>query len=161
MTKGRHPVRALEAAEKIAVKRGLIQFTHRGPGRLCDFEIVSPPILVKIRIKRMRYIRCTCPWLEREAAPEIADLKMYPSSQEISRELWTCSPKYFLRYFRVTDNGLMELDRDGRPLPAKSPGVPSGKTRTTISQQAPVQPGSGSPGLVPAVDTPDKESGKP
>jgi hypothetical protein len=71
MTKSRHPLKALEAADKIAMKR-------------------------------MRYIRCTPEWLEREAHEEIANLKMYPSSQEISRELWICSRKYFIRFISAS-----------------------------------------------------------
>jgi hypothetical protein len=69
----------------------------------------------------MRYLRCTIPWLEREAAEEIAGLRLFPSSREISRELWFCSSEYAFRFFRVCDPGLVELGRDGLPLPEKSP----------------------------------------
>lgn len=126
MTRGRHPLRALENAEKIAERRGLVQRYERGEGMLADFSIASPPGLGQVKIKRMRYIRCTLAWLEREAYDEIADLRMYPSSREISRELWICSPKYLFRFFRVCDTGLAELGRDGEPLPQKSP-VPKAK----------------------------------
>jgi len=127
MTKGRHPIEAIRAAMKIAEKRGLVQCTARRPGRLCDFEIIAPPVLTKVRIRRIGHVRLTPKALEREAAFDIADLKMYPSSQEISRELWSCSKKYFIRFFRVTDTGLVELGPDGQPLPANSP--PTGISR--------------------------------
>lgn len=100
MTRGRHPVRALEEAEPIAKKRGLIQYYERGPGMLADFSISVPSCLVLVKIKRMRYIRCTPQWLDREAFGELAGLKMYPSSAEISRELWICSPDYCWRFLR-------------------------------------------------------------
>lgn len=121
MTKGRYPYEAIRAALKIAVKRGVVQRHEKGPDRLCDFEIVSPPILAPVRIKRMGHVRCTAKALEREAAAEIADLKMYPSSPAISRELWICSKKYYIRFFRVTDAGLVELGPDGQLLPEQSP----------------------------------------
>lgn len=121
MTRGRHPVRALEEAEAIAKKRGLVRYYERGPGLICNFSIVNPEILVQVRIMRMRYLRCTLQWLEREALEEIAGLKMFPSSREISRELWICSPEYCWRFFRVCDTGLIELGRDGAVLPSKSP----------------------------------------
>jgi hypothetical protein len=68
-------------------------------------------------------IRGSAKSFEREAAAEIADLGMYPSSREISRELWACSKKYFLRFFRLTDAGLVELGLDGQLLPANSPAT--------------------------------------
>ena len=126
MTRGRHPIEAIKAAMKIAERRGLVQCMARR-GRLCDFEIVTPHVLAKVRIKRMGHVRLTPKALEREAAFDIADLKMYPSSQDISRELWICSKKYFIRFFRVTDAGLVELGPDGGLLPANSP--PTGISR--------------------------------
>ena len=129
MTRGRHPIRALEEAEKIARKRGLVHYYERVPGMIADFSIAIPPCLAQVRIKRMRYLRCTMQWLEREACEEIAGLKMFPSSREISRELWICSPEYCWRFFRVCDTGLAELGRDGVLLPQKSP-IPRPQTAT-------------------------------
>ena len=120
VTRGRHPVRALEEAEPIAKKRGLVRYYERGPDLVADFSIVIPECLAQVKIKRMRYVRCTLPWLEREAYAEITGLKMFPSSREISRELWICSPDYCWRFFRICDTGLCELGRDGMPLPEKS-----------------------------------------
>jgi len=121
VTRGRHPVRALEEVDPIAKKRGLIQYYERGPGMLADFSISVPSCLVLVKIKRMRYIRCTPQWLDREAYNELAGLRMYPSSTEISRELWICSPDYCWRFFKVCDTGLCELDRDGTILLQKTP----------------------------------------
>ena len=139
MTRGRHPVRALEEAETIAKKRGLVRYYERGPGLTCNFSIVNPEILTQVRIMRMRYLRCTLQWLEREALEEIAGLKMFPSSREISRELWICSPEYCWRFFRVCDTGLTELGRDGTVLPPKSTAPLSGikKPGTPLSEVSP------------------------
>ncbi|HNX16960.1 MAG TPA: hypothetical protein PKM50_01370 [Methanoregula sp.] len=136
MTRGRHPVRALEKAGTIAQKRGFVHYYERGPGMLADFSITTPEILAQVRIKRLRYIRCTMNWMEREAAEEIAGLKMFPSSREISRELWICSPEYAWRFYKVCDNGLCELGRDGMLLEQKSPDLKAGTatgTKTPIA----------------------------
>ncbi len=78
MSRGRHPIRALEEADKIAKKRGLVHYYERVPGMIGDFSIAIPPCLAQVRIKRMRYLRCTMQWLEREAHEEISGLKMFP-----------------------------------------------------------------------------------
>jgi hypothetical protein len=121
MTRGRHPEKAIERAAEIAEKRGLVRYYEHGPGCICDFSIVRPARLDEVRVKRMRHIRCTAKWLERDAADEIAGLKMYPASPQISREIWIVSPEYALRFFRVGDTGLIELGEGGEPLPPGSP----------------------------------------
>lgn len=126
MTKGRHPDRALEKAEKIAIKRGLVHLYKRGRGLLADFSITTRELKAEVKIKRLRRIRITAAGLEREAAEELAGLRLYPASQEISRELWIYSPDYFWRFFRVTETGLVELGRDGSVLQHKAPpGTPA------------------------------------
>ena len=122
MTRGRRPDRALENAEKIAKKRGLVHFYERWPGLLADFSITTREIKAEVKIKRLRRIRLTLHGLEREAAEEIAGLRLNPSSHEISREIWIYSPDFFWRIFRVLDDGLVELARDGTILPHKAPG---------------------------------------
>jgi len=118
MPRGRFPEKALEAAMKIAVKRGLVRMYERGPGSIATFAIVRPELLAEVRIKRLRRMDCTTDSLNRDAAPEIAGLKMYPSCPQISRELWGVSQDYFIRFFRIMDNGILELGSDGEPLPA-------------------------------------------
>ena len=148
MTKGRYPLKALERAEEIAQRRGLVHFYERRRGLLADFSITSPALMVVVKMKRMRYTRCTAQWLEREAADELASLRMYPVSEQISRELWICSQKYFFRFFRVTAHGLVELAPDGSVL---SPGTrtrPAASKITipvSLAKAGPVPAGEGSP----------------
>jgi len=136
MTRGRYPARAIRKALKTAEKRGEVRLYAHAPGRLADFSIVSPPMLAEVRIKPVRSIRCTPESLEWTAAEDLAALKMYPSSPQISRELWISSQKYFRRYFRVCDTGLVELGPDGQPLPADSPKT--GPRRCRAGAVAPV-----------------------
>jgi hypothetical protein len=139
----RHPVKALEKADPIARQRGDVQYYERGPGMNADFSITTPETFTQVKIKRMRYLRCTIRWLEREAAEEIAGLRLFPSSREISRELWFCSSEYAFRFFRVCDTGLVELGRDGLLLPEKSPVPKPGTAPALVAPQGivPVSPG--------------------
>lgn len=118
MPRGRFPEKALEAAMKIAVKRGRVRMYERGPGSIATFAIVRPGLLAEVRIKRLRQMGCTKESLNRDAASEIAGLKMYPSCPQISRELWGVSQDYFIWFFRILDNGILELGSDGEPLPS-------------------------------------------
>jgi hypothetical protein len=122
MTRGRIPVRARKEAGPIAEKRGVVQHYQRGPGRICDFAIMSPGIVSHVRIKCVRRLSCIADGMGRELASEIAALRIIASSREISRELWLCSPRYAWRFFRVLDNSLAELGRDGMPLPVTDSG---------------------------------------
>ena len=87
--------------------------------------------------------------MERNLAAEIAEIRIIASSREISRELWLCSPRYAYRFFRVLDDGLIELGRDGVPLAAPEAGagmpgaVPGAGPATVIVPQA-TAPGAGS-----------------
>jgi len=141
MTRGRIPVRARKEADPIAEKRGVVQHYQREPGRICDFAIMSPGIVSHVRIKCVRRLCCTVDEMGRELAAEIAAIRIIASSREISRELWLCSPRYAWRFFRVLDQSLTELGRDGMPLPIAAPG-----TGLSGTSQVPV----GKPGDTPS-----------
>ncbi|MGA2122196.1 MAG: hypothetical protein ABSG49_09170 [Methanoregula sp.] len=117
MTRGRIPVEALRVAEPIAEKRGLVQHYLRERGSVCNFTIMSPGIVAHVALRCVRRLCCTVKEISRDCAAEIGALRIIASSKEISRELWLSSPRYALRFFRVLDNGLIELGRDGAPLP--------------------------------------------
>ncbi len=154
MTRGRPPVRALQRAAAIAENRGEVgEFTGRC--RICSFVIYSAGLVSHARVKRMRHLRCTLGQLEREAGDELAALRMIASSPGISRELWVCSPRQTFRFFRITDNGLVELDRDGRPLPEEVSFTRKRQSRGTAQQT------SGFVGEKPAVSAPAITSSDP
>jgi hypothetical protein len=121
MTRGRRPVEAIKAATRVAEKRGHVQHYVHGPGMICTFTIVSPGREAQVSIKRVRHLRCSPQWLEREASNAIAGLRLIVSSNDISRELWICSPTGAFRFFRVLDSSLIELGPDGNPIPAVQP----------------------------------------
>jgi hypothetical protein len=138
MTRGRRPLVALNEAKRIAEKRGEVRHFQHERDRICNFVIYQPGLVALVRIKRVRRLRCSCEFLEREAAEDLAILRSIASCPAISRELWICSPKGSLRIFRVFDISLVELGRDGAPLP-----VPAVVSRAT-----------GKPALDPASPIP-------
>jgi hypothetical protein len=134
MTKGRRPLIAWQEAVQIAEKRGEVrQFVH-GPDMICTFVIYLAACVAHVRIHRIRRLRCTHAWIEREAADALITLRSIVSSPAISRELWICSPKGSYRFFRVFDNSLMELGRDGLPVavPAQGPVQQPGSIRAAV-----------------------------
>jgi len=121
MPRGRKPKEAIRSALRIAEKRGEVDQVRFRPGMICTFIIYCAGLVAHVRVKRMRHIRCPEQTLEREAADELAALRIIASLPKISRELWICSPKGNFRFFRVMDDSPVELDRDGQPLPVQWP----------------------------------------
>jgi len=146
MTKGRRPLIAWQEAARIAEKRGEVrQFLH-GPDMICTFVIYLAGCVAHVRIHRVRRLRCTDAWIEREAADALMTLRSIASSPAISRELWICSPKGSYRFFRVTDTGLIELGRDGLPVPVpvQGPVQQSGSVRAAVpAEPVTVSPSAG------------------
>jgi hypothetical protein len=164
MTRGRRPLEAIKAATRIAEKRGHVQHYVHGPGMICTFTIVSPGKEAQVSIKRVRHLRCSPQWLEREAANAIAGLRLIVSSNDISRELWICSPTGAFRFFRVLDSSLIELGHDGNLLPAvqpsprkKSAAIPGPARHDKTAPQVPAIPDlpEGSPVVEHTVSTSD------
>jgi hypothetical protein len=160
MSRGRPPARALALATGIAEKRGGVQCFLQAPELISNFVIYLAGLVAHVRVRRVRHLRCTLAWLEREVADALAGLRMIASSPAISRELWICSPRGLFRFFRVCDDGLVELDRDGRVLPVdasfrskKSPAAPGKTGRTGSGRTAAAPPAS--PAAVPVVTPPD------
>jgi hypothetical protein len=120
MTRGRHPERAQEEADRIAKKRGTVQHYQHEPGSICDFTITGPGGVAHARIKRVRRLCCMVQELERNVSFEIAALRTIVSSPVISREIWFCSPTYAWRFFRIGDHTLTEIGRDGQPVPGEA-----------------------------------------
>jgi hypothetical protein len=143
MTRGRRPVIALGEAMQIAKKRGETrQFMHERD-MICNFVIYCAGFIAHVRIKRVSRLHCPHAWIEREAADALITLRAIASEPGISRELWIFLPYGSFRFFRVTDTGLIELDRDGSVLPL--PEI----TGPTAGVQKPVPHPRGWEGAIP------------
>jgi hypothetical protein len=113
MTRGRLPVKAQEAADPVAMKRGTVQHYRYEPGSIFSFTIFGKFCDAHVRMKCVRRLCCSVKDFERDLAGILAAIRLTASGPGISRELWLCSPRYALRFFRVDDAGLVELDMNG------------------------------------------------
>lgn len=164
MPRGRKPKEAIRTAIRIAEKRGEVDLVRFRPGMICTFIIYCAGLVAHVRIKRMRHIQCTEQTLEREAADELAALRCIALSPQISRELWICSPRGNFRIFRVTSDSLVELDRDGQPLPVQWPvrkrrfpavTTPLGNAYVIIADVKPGKEPAGKSGEIPVDSEPE------
>jgi len=132
---------ALREAVLIAKKRGETrQFMHE-LGTICNFVIYCPGFVAHVRIKRVTRVHCSHAWIEREAADALAALRAIASGPVISRELWVFLPRGAFRFFRVTDTGLVELDRDGVMMPEKpKPAIPAQPATSLHLPEGPKKP---------------------
>ena len=164
MTKGRYPKKAIDKAKKIADERGEVRYYARNRGLHPHFSIVAPHILAEVMLKITKHINAPLAQLEADAAGEIGCMKMYPASQQISREVWFSSQNYFRRYFRITGTGLIELGPDGNLLPVDLAKPGTGATAGALApaaaaagSQAAGSPAVGSPGSPGARQFPAPE----
>ncbi|MGA7798883.1 hypothetical protein [Methanoregula sp.] len=116
MTRGPLPKKAIDEALPVAQARGMVILCKPGAGSVCDFAIAGTTQTPLVRVKRSRRIHCPLPEIESQFAEPLALLRLVPATRERCRELWVCGQYGALRFFRVGDAGLAEIDRDGRPL---------------------------------------------
>ena len=137
MTRGRPAARALALATGIAERRGEVQYFLQAPGLICNFVIYLAGLVAHVRVMRVRHLRCTLAWLEREVADALAGLRMIASSPAISRELWICSPRGIFRFFRIGRQRARGAGPDGRVL--------AGRDDPFSRQKKAPAPGNGRP----------------
>jgi len=157
MTRGRYPKKAIDKAKKIAKERGEVRYYARNRGLHPHFSIVAPHILAEVMLKITKHINAPLAQLAPEAAEEIECMKMYPASQQISREIWFSSQNYFRRYFRITGTGLIELAPDGNLLPVDLAKIGTGTMAGAPAAAAAGYQSAGSPGLPGARQFPAPE----
>ena len=91
----------------------------------CDLMIRTSVHLVFVRIKRVCKIRSTKEEIGAELQEWLILLRSFPVSESILCEIWAYTKQNSWRYFRVGSNGLVEIGRDGNPipLPEKGPAI--------------------------------------
>jgi hypothetical protein len=104
----------------VAQARGFLTCCSRGRGSVCDFVIHAPEYTAIVLVLPSRRLHGTLAEMEAQAGEAVARLRLVPAGLCRSRELWACSQYGRLRFFRVLDNGLHELDRNGNPIPGVS-----------------------------------------
>ena len=116
MTRGPQPVRARDESLPIARRRGLVQRYQHRRGNVCDFSIMSPGLVSFVCVMRLVRLSSTTGDILHDYATVIGTLRFIASSLAISRELWLQTPHGAWRFFRILDDGILELGPDGLAL---------------------------------------------
>lgn len=133
MTHGPKPKKAIEEAWKIASGRGpVLDLSHvRGfPG---DLLLLDGSRLVFIRVRRSRNHACEPRDIEMQFRETIMDLRTLPQNPAIVKEIHALAPWGVWQYFRIENDRITEIHRDGIPfLPAGAALVPVTPVRVKV-----------------------------
>ena len=131
MSRGPLPSKGFDAALPVARARGHVEYFRRMRGTTANLMVSGSGILSIIRIQNAPRLYGTLAEIAREFYDAIARLRVHPAGGPVSRELWLYSRYGMLRFFRVLDDGIVELGADGNVL-AAGPLVPApaGRSRT-------------------------------
>lgn len=116
MTRGPRPPRALDEAVPIAKARGIIQLTMSGPERIYDISIISKIPVTFSRVMFAPKILAGVHELADYYRKEIAQLRLIARDAAITAELWIRSKHGTWRFFLVTPDFLVEIDREGKRI---------------------------------------------
>ena len=116
MTRGPRPHRALAEAIPIAKARGIVQLALSGPERVFDIAIISKIPVTFARVMFAPEILATTQQIADDFKEEIAQLRVIARDAAITAELWLRSKHGTWRFFLVTPNSLVEIDRVGNRL---------------------------------------------
>jgi hypothetical protein len=141
MTKGRPATTGVDDAVIIAHKRGCVMRIVYGLESVCDLVIRTAAYIVFVKARRTDKITATIQEIEHTYRDFIAELRLFPVSAEILRELWIYSKHGTYRFFRIRETGLVEVDQHG--MPAAGPGSTAAPQ---IMEAANVKKGEDQPG---------------
>ena len=117
MTRGRKSTTGVDAAGKIAKRRGTVMRFCPENGTDINFVIRNFSRIVFVRVKRTPLMRCKPQDIEAGFPEEITSLRSIQEAAHcIVCELWTYSKNGTWRFFRLEGNGLVEIDVEGTPM---------------------------------------------
>jgi hypothetical protein len=109
--------------------------TLSGPERIFDIAIISKVPVTFARVMFAPTILASIQQLAEEFKDEIAQLRLIARDAAITAELWLRSKHGTWRFFLVTPNSLVEIDREGKR-------IVSGQTVAYVAGIAPQEEGS-------------------
>lgn len=142
MKRGRPSTTGINDAVAIAKKRGCVMRVTYAPDSICDFLIRTVTHVAFARLVRIEKIIAPVSEIEHEYREIIAELRLFPQSLQIKRELWVYNKYGTYRFFRLTDDGLEEIQQIGEPEPeAKTNGGLSPDTEPATGKDPKETPG--------------------
>lgn len=127
MTRGRPPQKGLDVAIPIAQERGKVMEFRQSSENLCEFLIIGNGCLAVVRVRKARRLHGTIVDVETDFSDTVIQARTIPCGGPVSRELWLYSRFCVMRFFRIMDTGLTEIDRYGLPFVTTplEPAVPA------------------------------------
>jgi hypothetical protein len=116
MTRSIRPYRAFGEAIPIAQARGLIQKAMSGPEQIFDIAIVSKIPYTFARVMFAPEILASVKDLAEYYEKEITRLRLIARDAAGTAELWLRSKHGSWRFFLITPNAIVEIDREGKRL---------------------------------------------
>ena len=155
MSRGPLPVIGLDAALPFAKARGQVTLFRHSPGNTGHLMIAGNGCLAIVTIRKAPRLHETLAEVEKDFPDALAHIRIVPGGGPVSRELWLYSRYRVLRFFRVEDDGIVELCSDGKILPASSPGpAVTGPAVTGPAVTQPAVPPAGPKGTPEVQDPP-------
>ena len=127
MKRGRPATKGIDDAIVIALRRGCVMRVTYSYQSVCDFFIRMVTWVIFVRVIRFEKITAPVHEIEHECRGILAELRLFPPSQQIQLELWIYSRHGTYRFFRLTEAGLKEIRQDGEIAPATVPATVGGK----------------------------------
>jgi hypothetical protein len=87
-----------------------------GPERVFDVAIISKVPVTFARVMFAPEILATIQQFADDFKEEVAQLRIIARDAAITAELWLRSKHWTWRFFVVTQNSLVEIDRDGKRI---------------------------------------------
>ncbi|MCK9631497.1 MAG: hypothetical protein M0R30_07620 [Methanoregula sp.] len=123
MKRGRPATTGINDAVAIAKKRGCVMRVTYAPDSVCDFFIRTVMLVSFVRLIRIEKIIAPASEIEHEYREIIAELRLFPQSPQIQKELWVYNKYGTYRFFRLTDAGLEEIQQSGEPVKNGEPEI--------------------------------------
>ena len=123
MKRGPAPNRGLRIAIPVALALGRVIFFMASPYYPGDFMIAGNGYLGIIRLRLSEKIRATLPEIQKDYSRSVVELASLPRGGPVCYELWLYSRYGRLRFFRITETGLEELDRSSIVFMGRKPEV--------------------------------------
>jgi hypothetical protein len=150
MTRGRPPRQAIREAGAIAEKLGAVVEVPCSSGFPADFMILCTHVTFFVRVKRTRSHISDIREIVARYKKDLLSLCTIRLTDVVFRELWVRSPRGSWQYFRILEDGIVEIRTSGNfdrttwdRGPAWSPDPDSGSGQETVFSQG--QPGSWDP----------------
>lgn len=164
MTRGRPATRGINDAVAIAQRRGCVMRVTYAHDSVCDFFIRAVMLVIFVRVMRIEKIVAPASEIEFVCRRMIAELRLFPPSQQIRLELWVYSKHGTYRFFRLTTAGLEEIQQSGEPGTAGPANGDTGTAEVPVTRNGGEGTGAGGSdrGMIPpSVEVPLSEGTSP